>query len=75
MKTELGYPVQQQRLVIIDIFTVIMDIFTVIMDIFTEQVNDTLHHLLKGNNFNSAIIPHNLTDEFQHLNISVNKPS
>lgn len=60
MKKKLAYTVYQQRLVI--------------MDTFADQVNDTLHDLLKGNNFTSVIIPHNVTDEFQHFNVYVNKP-
>ena len=44
-----------------------------IMDIFKGQDNDTLKKLCAENNCNVVIVPHNLTNKFQPLDLSVNK--
>ena len=46
-----------------------------IMDNFRGQDNNPLKELLDENQCVSRIVPHNLTNWFQPLDISVNKPS
>ena len=58
-KEEKGYPKEQHSLII--------------MDIFKGQDNDTLKMLCSGNNCEIVIVPHNLTNKFQPLDISVKK--
>ena len=43
------------------------------MDTFKGQDNDTLRKLCSKNNCNVVIVPHNLTNKFQPLVLSVNK--
>ena len=43
------------------------------MDTFKEQGNDTLKKLCAENNWDVVIVPHNLTNKFQSLDLSVNK--
>ena len=43
------------------------------MDTFKVQDNDTLKELCSQNNCKVVIVPHNLTQKFQPLDISVNK--
>ena len=43
------------------------------MDTFKGQDNDTLRELCSENNCEVVIVPHNLTNKFQPLDISVNK--
>ena len=43
------------------------------MDTFKGQDNDTLKRLCAENNCDVVIIPHNLTNKFQPLDLSVNK--
>ena len=43
------------------------------MDSFKGQDNDTLKLLLPENNCDVAIVPHNLTNKFQPLDLSVNR--
>ena len=59
VKIENGYPEEQHSLVI--------------MDTFKGQDNDTLKELCSENNCEVVIVPHNLTNKFQPLDISVNK--
>ena len=55
----MGYPKEQMSLVI--------------MDTFKGQDNDELRKLCMSNNCEVAILPHNLTNKFQPLDLSVNK--
>ena len=59
VKIENGYPEEQHSLVI--------------MDTFKGQDNDTLKELCSENNCEVVIVPHNLTNKFQPLDISVNR--
>ena len=59
IKHEKGYPSEQFSLII--------------MDTFKGQDNDTLKDLCRENNCAVVIVPHNLTNKFQPLDISVNK--
>ena len=43
------------------------------MDTFKGQGNETLKKLCAGNNCDVVIVPHNLTNKFQPLDLSVNK--
>ena len=43
------------------------------MDTFKGQDNDTLTELCSDNNWEIVIVPHNLTNRFQLLDIRVNK--
>ena len=43
------------------------------MDTFKEQDNNTLEKLCAENNCDVVIVPHNLTNRFHPLNLSVNK--
>ena len=43
------------------------------MDTFKGQDNDTLKKLCTENNCDVVIVPHNLTNKFQPLDLSVNK--
>jgi len=58
-KAENGYPKEQHSLII--------------MDTFKGQDNDTLKDLCAENHCEVVIVPHNLTNKFQPLDISVNK--
>ena len=58
-KQEKGYPEEQYSLII--------------MDTFKGQDNDTLKKLCSKNHCEVVIVPHNLTNKFQPLDISVNK--
>ena len=44
------------------------------MDTFKGQGNDEVAKLCHKNNYAFIIVPHNLTIEFQPLDITVNKP-
>ena len=57
----MGYPDEQMSLTI--------------MDSFKGQDNDTLKDLCEENNYKRKIVPHNLTNKFQLLDVSVNKPA
>ena len=46
----------------------------VIMDTFKGQDNEEVAKLCHENNFVSIIVPHNLTNKFQLLDITFNKP-
>ena len=59
VKQENGYPEEQHSLVI--------------MDTFKGQDNDTLKELFSENYCEVVIVPHNLTNKFHPLDISVNK--
>jgi len=59
VKEEKGYPKEQHCLII--------------MDTFKGQDNDVLKELCSDNNCKVVIVPHNLTNKFQPLDISVNK--
>ena len=59
IKERMGYPKEQMSLVI--------------MDTFKGQDNDELRKLCMGNNCEVVIVPHNLTNKFQPLDLSVNK--
>ena len=59
IKERMGYPKEQMSLVI--------------MDTFKGQDNDELRKLCMSNNCEVVIIPHNLTNKFQPLDLSVNK--
>ena len=50
-----------------------MVVFLRLMDTFKGQDNDTLTELCFENNCEIVIVPHNLTNIFQPLDISVNK--
>ena len=56
-----GYPDEQMSLII--------------MDTFKGQDNDEVAKLCRKNNCALIIVPHNLTNKFQPLNITVNKPA
>ena len=43
------------------------------MDTFKGQENDTLKKLCAENNCDVLIVPHNLTNKFQPLDLQVNK--
>ena len=43
------------------------------MDTFKEQGNNTLEKLCAENNCDVVIVPHNLTNRFHPLNLSVKK--
>ena len=58
-KEEKGYPKEQHSLII--------------MDTFKGQDNDTLKELCSENKYEIVIVPHNLTNKFQPLHISINK--
>ena len=45
----------------------------IIMDTFKGQDNDTLKKLCTENNCDVVIVPHNLTNKLQPLDLSVNK--
>ena len=60
MKREQNLPKEQKSLII--------------MDTFNGQDNDTIRDLSK-NNCIIVIVPHNMTNKFQPLDISVNKSS
>ena len=55
----MGYPKEQMSLVI--------------MDTFKGKDNDELRKLCMSNNCEVVIVPHNLTNKFQLLDLSVNK--
>ena len=59
VKRENGYPEEQYALII--------------MDTFKGQENDRLRKLCAESHCEVAIVPHNLTNKFQPLDISVNK--
>ena len=59
IKERMGYPKEQMSLVI--------------MDTFKGQDNDELRKLCMSNNCEVAIVPHNLTNKFQPLDLRVNK--
>ena len=59
IKERMGYPKEQMSLVI--------------MDTFKGQDNDELRKLCMSNNCEVVIVPHNLTNKFQPLDLSVNK--
>ena len=61
IKREKGYPEEQMSLAI--------------MDSFKGQDNDILKELCEENYCKTKIVPHNLTNKFQPLDVSVNKPS
>ena len=58
-KRSKNYPLEQQALII--------------MDTFIGQDNDTLKKLCTENNCDVVIVPHNLTNKLQPLDLSVNK--
>ena len=58
-KKGLGYPEEQQSLII--------------MDTFKRQVNEEMKLLDLKNNCELVIVPHNLTNKFQPLDISINQ--
>ena len=47
----------------------------IIMDIFKGQHNDEVAKLCRINNCALIIVPHNVTNKFQPLDITVNKPA
>ena len=59
IKERMGYPKEQ--------------ILLVIMDTFKGQDNDGLRKLCMSDNCEIVIVPHNLTNKFQPLDLSVNK--
>ena len=59
VERENGYPEEQYALII--------------MDTFKGQDNDRLRKLCSENYCEVAIVPHNLTNKFQPLDIGVNK--
>ena len=59
VKRENGYPEEQYALII--------------MDTFKGQENDRLRKLCAESHCEVAIVPHNLTNKFQPLDISVNR--
>ena len=61
VKRENGYPEEQDALII--------------MDTFKGQDNDRLRKLCSENFCEVVIVPHNLTNKFQPLEVSVNKAS
>ena len=58
-KKSLGYPEEQQSLII--------------MDTFKGQDNEEMKRLYAKNNCELIIVPHNLTNKFQPLDISINQ--
>ena len=58
-KKELGYPEDQRSLII--------------MDNFKGQDNEEMKQLCAKNNCELVIVPHNLTNKFQPLDISINQ--
>lgn len=58
-KKELQYPSEQYSLVI--------------MDTFKGQDNDAIKELCAKNNCELVIVPHNLTNKFQSLGLTVNQ--
>ena len=58
IKERMGYPKEQMSLVI--------------MDTFKGQDNDELRKRCMSNNCEVVIVPHNLTNKFQPLDLSVN---
>ena len=58
IKENKAYPKEQMSLVIIDTF---------------KGQNDDLRELCAGNNCDIVIIPHNLPNKFQPLDLSINK--
>ena len=58
-KKELGYPEDQRSLIIVDTFK--------------GQGNEEMKRLCAKNNCDLIIIPHNLTNKFQPLDISINQ--
>ena len=58
-KKGLGYPKEQQSLII--------------MDTFKGQDNDGMKRLYLKNNCELVIVPHNVTNKFQPLDISINQ--
>ena len=46
----------------------------IIMDTFTGQHNDVILDLCQKHFCQVGIVPHNLTNSFQQLNITINKP-
>ena len=56
-----GYPDEQMSLII--------------MDTFKGQGNDEVAKLCRSNNCALIVVPHNLTNKFQPLDITVNKPA
>ena len=58
-KQEKCYPKQQHSLIV--------------MDTFKGLDNDTLKELCSKSNCETVIVPHNLTNKFQPLGISINK--
>ena len=56
-----GYPDEQMSLII--------------MDTFKGQDNDEVAKLCRKNNCALIIVPHNLTNKFQPLDVNVNKPA
>ena len=59
VKNENGYPEEQHSLLI--------------MDTFKGRDNETLYNLCLENNCEIVIVPHNLTNKFQPLDVIVNK--
>ena len=58
-KEELGYPMEQYSLIV--------------RDTFKSQDNAEIKALCLENNCQLVIVPHNLTNKFQPLNISINQ--
>ena len=48
---------------------------SLIMDTFKGKDSDELAKLCRENNCDLIIVPHNLTNKFQPLDITVNKPA
>ena len=61
VKVNLKYPKEQLSLII--------------MDTFKGQDNEAVLELCRKNNCEVIIVPHNLTNKFQPLDITVNKPT
>ena len=61
VKEDLNYPKEQTLLII--------------MDTFKGQGNKVIMDFFKENFYHVLIIPHNLTNKFQPLDITVNKPA
>ena len=58
-KKELGYPEEQYSLII--------------MDTFKGQDNEAMKSLCNKNNYELVIVPHNLTNKFQPLDLTINQ--